>query len=286
MKFKYILEYGAARLAFAVVGALPESAGGTAGRALGRLAGLLIPARSRRAAENLRAAFPEAAPGQIDGWVRGMWRNMGQAAWEFARMPSLTRESYFRNVRVEGLELLQASHAKGKGAVLYAGHITNWEWASLFMAFAGLPIAAVARRMKNPYFDVFLTGVRSAHGVTVISHKNAVREGMRWIKAGKCLGILVDQRITAGGVQVPFFGRPAHTTTMPGLLAMRTGAALHGLSVHREGDRMLMRVHPALDLAPFNGDAAAVAAACTADVERWIRLDPSAWLWMHDRWKP
>ena len=270
----------------AVLGALPERFGRPVGRALGGLVGAVIRSRSRRAADNLRQAFPDAGKDQIAAWVRRMWANLGEAAWEFSRIPSLTREEYYRSVEVEGLELLRASNEKGKGLILFSSHLANWEWTTLFAAYSGFTVGAVARRMKNPTFDAYLTRVRSNNGVTIISHRSAVREGLRWIKEGKLLGILVDQRITAGGVQVPFFGRPAFTTTMPALLAIRTGAALHGVSAHRVGGKFRIRVHPVLDPASVGGDAAALTAAITAQVESWIREDPPLWLWMHDRWKP
>ena len=284
-RFRHFLEYGAARAFFAGMGLFPEGAGRRVGRALGRALGTLVRSRSRRAADNLRAAFPDASDDKIRDWVRRMWENLGEAAWEFSLIPALTSERYFRMVEVEGMPAVRDSFAKGKGVIFFAAHLTNWEWTTLFLSFSGFPMAAVARRMKNPFFDDFLTRVRSRHGITMFSHRSAVREGLRWVKQGKGLGVLVDQRITAGGVQVPFFGRPAFTTTMPALLALRTGAALHGVSVHRAGGKMLIRVHPALDLTPFGEDAAAVTAAQTAQVESWIREDPAMWLWMHNRWK-
>ena len=286
-RFRRFLEYSVARALFAGMGSLPEGLGRPLGRALGRLVGALARSRSRRAADNLRLAFPGESAGRIAAWVRGMWGNVGEAAWEFSLMPSLTPERYFRKVRVEGLDLLRKSYEKGKGVVLYSAHLTNWEWTSPMLSYSGFPIAAVARAMKNSRFDAFLTRVRSSQGVTLFPHRNAVREGLRWLKAGKVLGILVDQRITAGGVEAPFFGRPARTTTMPALLALRTGAAMHGLSAYREeGGVILIRIDPALDPAPFEGDPVRATAAMAADVERWIRRDPSRWLWMHDRWKP
>ena len=285
-RLRYFLESAFARMFLAGLGALPERCGRPVGRALGRLLGAVIRSRSRRAADNLRAAFPEAGEDRIAAWVRRMWTNLGEAAWEFARIPTLTREEYFRSVEVEGLDLLRDSREKGKGIILFASHLTNWEWTTLFAAYSGFSVAAVARRMKNPSFDAFLTRVRSDHGVTIFPHRSAVREGLRWVKEGKVLGILVDQRITAGGVQVPFFGRPAFTTTMPALLAIRTGAALHGVSAHRAGGKIRIRVHPALDSASAGGDAAVLPAEITSQVESWIREDPPLWLWMHDRWKP
>jgi KDO2-lipid IV(A) lauroyltransferase len=264
---------------------VPERIGRPGGRGLGRLVGRLLSRRSRRAADNLRAAFPEAGAAAVQGWVEGMWSNLGEALWEFAQVPRLTPERFSAWVDVDGMEGLRASVEKGKGVILFSGHMANWEWGAFSSAFAGLSIAAVARRMKNPYVNDYLTRIRSSHGVNLFLHKNAVREGMRWVKGGNVLGLLIDQRITAGGTAVTFFGRPAFTTTMPALLAFRTGAAVHGLRSWRESGRLKISITPAMDMDAFNGDAAAATAAMTAELERWIRAAPAYWLWMHDRWK-
>jgi KDO2-lipid IV(A) lauroyltransferase len=102
-------------------------------------------------------------------------------------------------------------------------------------------------------------------------------------------GLLFDQRITAGGLQVPFFGRPAHTTGMPALLALRMECPIVPLRSWRENGRITVEFLPPLEIEP--GPATperveAVTRQLNDMLERWIKERPSQWLWIHNRWKP
>ncbi|MGQ0644614.1 MAG: lysophospholipid acyltransferase family protein [Elusimicrobiota bacterium] len=284
-RFYYLLEYLAARGLFEALKASPSA---LPGRAVGRLAGRVVASRSRRAEENLRAAFPQEDKRTIRRWVGECWANLGEALWEFTRIPALSPEDYFRLVRVEGLERLRASHAAGKGVILFTAHYTNWELTTQFVVFSGFPLAVIARRIKNPYVDAFINRVRAHFNVKVFLHKNAVRESMRWLKQGNVLGLLIDQRITDGGLRTPFFGRPAHTTGLPALLALRQNVPVHPVHVWREDGRLRLRVDPAMDfsgLSAKESDIAEATARMNAVVESWVRENPPLWLWIHDRWK-
>lgn len=207
---------------------------------------------------------------------------------EFAKGPGLSREDFHKRVDVEGMEHLLESHKKGKGVLAFTAHYGNWELNTLAIAFTGVPLAAVARRMKNPYVNDFITRTRSRSNVQVFMHKNAVRDSIRWLKKGNVLGLLIDQRITDGGVTVPFLGRPAYTTTMLALLALRLGSPVHAVHCTREGERVRVRVDPAMDLSkyqPAEADIIRATAEMTAVMESWVRERPPLWLWIHDRWK-
>jgi KDO2-lipid IV(A) lauroyltransferase len=212
---------------------------------------------------------------------------LGEGLWETARLARMTPADYRAAVRVEGLDLLKASHAEGRGVILFTAHYGNWEYAQPLISLAGLPLATIARRMKNPLVDAYVNGIRGRWGGRVIHHKNAARESLRWLKSGGVLGLLFDQRIKNGGFPVPFFGRPALTTGLPALLALRMGAPLHGLRAYREGGTMVIRIDPALrfegETTPDNMEAAT--ATLSAVVEGWVREHPERWLWIHDRWK-
>jgi KDO2-lipid IV(A) lauroyltransferase len=237
----------------------------------------------------MRRAFPGVSEERVEVWVRECWENLGQTLWEFTRLPALSKEDYHDLVRVEGVELLQRSHAVGRGVILFTAHYANWELATPFIPLAGVPLGAIARRMKNPYVNGFVTRTREAKDMRVFLHKNAVRESLRWLKQGNGLGILFDQRITDGGVSVPFFGRPAHTTTLPALLALRLGSPVHPIHCRREGDKLRIQVEPAMDLSRYQTNERDIVRATedmTAVVERWVRECPPLWLWIHDRWKP
>ena len=287
-RFGHRVEYFFARGLLAFLSRLPAFAGKRLGRSLGRAVGRVLSGRSRLAAANMRAAFPDSSEDQIQRWVKECWENLGQAAWEFSRVPRMTKDDYFKMVQLEGIEHLQKSFALGKGVVLFTSHTANWELTTQFLPFLGYPLAVIARRMKNPLVNDLITNLRAAKGIRVFMHKQAVRESLRWLKEGKTLGLLIDQRITDGGVRVPFFGRPAHTTTMPALLALRVGAQVHAVQCRREGDRLRLIVEPAMDLSdcpPGEEGLAKATARMTAVVERWTREQPPLWLWIHDRWK-
>jgi KDO2-lipid IV(A) lauroyltransferase len=287
-RFTYFLEYAAARGLLGALRRLPRRWGVPAGRLLGRLAGRVLSKRSRLAAENMRLAFPQESADRIRRWVRECWEGLGEFVWEFARLPAISRDDYFDAVSVEGLENLRSAHALGKGVLCVAGHIANWEMTTQFISFSGFPLAAVARRMKNPYVNDFVTRIRERHGARVFMHKNAVRESIRWLKDGNVLGVLIDQRITDGGARVPFLGRPAHTTTMPALLALRLGCPVIPIVSWREEGRLRIRVEPAVDLSGLSGkpeDILAATVRLNAVIERWVRERPPSWLWIHNRWK-
>lgn len=288
-RFGYFLEYVAVLVLFGLLNALPDRTGAALGRALGRLLGAVVRSRTRIARSNMRAAFPGTSEETIASWLREMWSNLGQSTWEFTRAAGLSSEDFLKLVQLDGREHLAAARAQGRGVILVSAHFTNWEVNSQAMAIAvGEGLAAIARRLKNPYVNDFVTRRRSSLNTRIFMHKNAVRESIKWLKAGNVVGILVDQRITAGGVQIPFFGRPAHTTILPALLALRLGAPVLPVHTERRDGRLRAVIGPALDFSRYQSNPADVVKA-TADINRvvesWVRETPPHWLWIHDRWK-
>lgn len=287
-RIRFFIEYLGLRFLYGILGRLPYIPGNAIGRAIGRGVGVLSRKRTRVAAANLQAAFPHEKPETIRTWTREVWSELGAGVWEFARLGVLTPEKFDRDVRVIGGEHLRAAHAEGKGVVLFTGHIGNWEYTTWATARAGLPTAVIARRMKNPYVNDWITALRFRSGCQVMMHKNAVRESFRQLSSGGLIGLLFDQRITAGGFQVPFFGRPAHTTGLPALLALRLGCPLLPVRSWREKGRLTVEMNPPLrvEKGPVTPERVeAVTRQMTTVLEGWIRERPTQWLWIHNRWK-
>jgi KDO2-lipid IV(A) lauroyltransferase len=285
----HFLEYLFVRALHAGFRVLPPAIGRPAGALLGRLVGFVASGRTRLAQENLRRAFPDASPAQVGRWARDCWENLGQAVWEFTRLPRLSKEEYFREVDVQGAGILASAVAGGKGVILFTAHYGNWESTTNFFVHAGCRLAVIARRMKNPWVNDFVNGIRARRGANMLMHRNAVRESLRWLKSGGVVGLLIDQRITDGGLQVPFFGRPAHTTGLGAILALRRGSPVLPVHSWREGGRLHVRVDPPLDVSGLEPDSAGVqelTERMTRCVEAWTRERPGHWLWIHDRWKP
>jgi Kdo2-lipid IVA lauroyltransferase/acyltransferase len=90
------------------------------------------------------------------------------------------------------------------------------------------------------------------------------------------------------GIPVPFFGRPAMTTSALGFLALRFDCDVIPLRVERlAGARFRVTVFPPIALAHSgerHADAAALMGQVNAILETWIRDRPEQWLWVHRRW--
>jgi KDO2-lipid IV(A) lauroyltransferase len=113
------------------------------------------------------------------------------------------------------------------------------------------------------------------------------RLALAHVIAGGSLGLLVDQKMN-DGIAVPFFGRPAMTAPAAAQFALRFGLPLVPIRVQRLGPaRVRLICEPALEV-PLSGnrqaDVLALATAMNATVERWVRAEPGAWLWLHKRW--
>lgn len=288
-RFRYRLESLGVLGLVRALGVMPPVLGRRIGAALGTALGVVAGKRRQRAEENMRLAFPEVGDSHRAAWARDFWPQLGCAAWEFARLARLSPEEYLASVDVRGLDGVIASASAGKGVLLFTAHIGNWEYTTPFLSLAGLRLAVIARRIKNPFVDDLVTRVRARFNTRVILHREAVRESLRWLRSGGVLGLLFDQRITEGGLSVPFFGRPARTTGLPALLALRVGCPVHPVHSYRENGRLIIECAPALDIAPgppTEDNLRSVMGQMTKVVEGWIRRHPSQWLWIHNRWKP
>src|SRR5215472_5225661 len=95
--------------------------------------------------ENLKAAFPEKSPEEIEKILAGVWDNLGRVGAEFAHIDHVwdyNEDSPDPQGRIEiperTDELFRRLRTDGKPALVFASHLANWELPAL---------AAVAHRL-------------------------------------------------------------------------------------------------------------------------------------------
>ncbi|MEP6921948.1 MAG: lysophospholipid acyltransferase family protein [bacterium] len=290
-KLKTTLEYVVARAALSTLGALPRPMSIASGRAIGRLAYLLGGRLRRTAIRNLELAFPELEPDEKKRLLRGCFDSLGRQLGEFSQLARVTPEELQRIVDCEGLEHLQAAQARGRGVILFTGHLGAWELSSFALSALGRPLSFMVRRIDNPRIEEMVNAVRTRFGNQTID-KNAVsRAALRHLNEGGTLGLLPDVNMLAReGVFVDFFGTPASTTSMPAKLALRTGAAVVPIYVpwDAERQRFVMRIESPLVVEQTGNDEVDVIQLTSqfmSSIESIVRRYPEQWLWIHKRWK-
>ncbi|MDR2213371.1 MAG: lysophospholipid acyltransferase family protein [Pseudomonadales bacterium] len=189
--------------------------------------------------------------------------------------------------RVEGLELLRAALAQGKGVVVAGPHLGNWELLGLYLSAAGLgPSRQLFQPPGDPRLGKLIYDARSRGGAHMVpTDKQGVALLLRALKAGEIVGILPDQvPPMESGEFAPFFGKPALTMTLLTRLQQKTGArVLCGAAWRSEGGFVIEFSEP--DPAIYAADPQAALWGLNASVEVMARKNPEQYQWEYKRFK-
>ena len=284
--FAHRLQGWGAALSFGAFGLLPLDRASALGGALARRIGPSL-AISERARRNLRRAFPGFQEIEIERIVTDMWDNLGRVAAEY---PHLREIRVFRaggRVETHGFEHMDRAVAAGRRMIIFSGHIANWEIGLLAAVQYGISVAQIYRAANNPLVDRMITRFRGDAGELIPKGTVAARRAIAVLRRGAHLTMLADQKMN-DGIAVPFFGRPAMTTSALASLALRFECDLLPARVERLGGaRFRLTVFPPLPLlrsGDHHADVATLMARVNAILEDWVRDRPEQWFWLHRRW--
>ena len=261
-----------------------------AGRFLGRGFYYLMPGRRAITLDNLRHAFPGKTEDELRTVARGAFENFGIAMSEFLCFSKIGQPDLRRLMNYDENRAHFQAIAAGSGLVYLSGHFGNWELSGAGSAcLAGVQYLVVVKTQANRLVDRVVTGLRCGFGNSVVPMERAIRESMTALRNGGVVALAPDQSATRESDFIPFFGRDVATFRGPAAFALRAGVPMKmGFTVRRADytyDFILEEV-PTSDL---NGATEENVRELTRRhvslLERYIRLHPDHWLWMHRRWK-
>jgi KDO2-lipid IV(A) lauroyltransferase len=283
-------EYAAVWVVLKGLGVLPRPVARSFAAGVARILYALRPKLRRTAQVNLKIAFPEWSDTQRDHVIRGMVRNLGWMAAEFARMPKYSKENIEEIVVLDGHENFLEGQKRGKGVLYLTGHIGAWELSSFAHAVYGFPLHYMARRIDNRRIDALVNGYRCLSGNRPMFKNESARVMLKILREAGTIGILADQNTMPGeAVFVDFFGKAASTTTGIARVALHTDAAVvPGYAVWDEGiGKYRLRFASPVELirtGDLERDVLANTQKFTTVIEEIIRKYPEQWVWVHGRW--
>ena len=285
------VEYAAVWAILKMLGALPRAVARSFAALVAGVLYAMLP-RLRRTAEcNLGLAFPEWGEARRRGVLRGMVRNLGWMAAEFARLPRYTRENIEDVVILDGHENFLEGQRRGKGVLYLTGHIGAWELSSFAHALYGFPLHYMARPLDNARVDALVNRYRCLSGNQPIFKNESARALLKILKEAGTVGILADQNtMPEEGAFVDFFGKAACTTTGIARLALHTDAAVvPGYATWDSAiGKYRLRFEPAVELVrtgETERDIFVNTQKFAKVIEEIIRKYPEQWVWVHARWK-
>ena len=260
------------------------------GGCIARVLGPLLPA-SRVADANLRRALPRLDGRERACIVRAVWENLGRTCAELPHLATLRRTGSGSGWELGGGEHIARHRETGAPAMFFSGHFGNWEMVLPIASQLGLSVCGIYRPPSSRRVALLLDRLRRralGPGVSMFPKgARGARLALRHLQQGGSLGLLADQKMN-DGIDVPFFGQPAMTAPALAQLALRFGLPIVPVRVVRLGAARFRMVCEAPLEVPLTGrrdaDVRAITVAVNATLERWIREDPAAWLWLHRRW--
>lgn len=263
--------------------------------AVARTVGPWLP-ENRIGRDNLRAAFPEKSPQEIDAILRGVWDNLGRVTAEFAHLDRLWDwdpahpDRWGRIVITrQQIDRYMTLANDGKPALVFAAHLANWEVPAICAATYRMESAVLYRRPNNARLDRWLHETREASmGELIATGLDAPMKIAKALERGAHVGILVDQYYVRG-VDVTFFGRRTKANPLIARLARHYDCPIFGTRVvrlpgHRLQPDLTEEIKPARD-AEGKVDVEKTMQIVTDVVEAWVREHPEQWLWLHRRWR-
>jgi len=207
------------------------------------------------------------------------------SSFSFTALPIKRRSPL---VEFENLDVLKDATDQGKGVVLLMAHMGPWEAISCFpqhLADYGVTakLGAIYRPLKNDYIEKWYQFQRKNQGMELFKRKAGLLEVFKFIKKGGILALLADQRVSNGELS-EFFGKPALTSPLVGLISKKLSASVVSLTLKYDGT---CRLKAKFRLVDFEGceTREEYAKITNQELEKVLSYDVNSGFWFHNRFK-
>jgi KDO2-lipid IV(A) lauroyltransferase len=265
-------------------GRLPLAVARRATRTLAPLMQRLMGRRRAIVERNLSLCFSKASKAERDALCRAHFRQLAEGLAETAVAwcrPGVLDERFGE---VSGLEHVHAARKDGSGVLMLTGHATCIELGARLVGEAVVS-TGIYRPLRQPVLEAFQNRGRCRYAKAMIPRDN-VRAMVRHLRTGGVLWYAPDQDFgPSRSAFAPFFG--IQTATATGLLDLaRLGRAkvVPMYPLKQPDGRVIVHFEAAWEDFP-SGQAEQDLARFNAFLERYIKLNPPQYWWLHRRFK-
>lgn len=267
-----------------LVGLLPLSFARKLGALLASSSWVFTDRNLRTTLQNLALCYPNMPEDERKQMAKKSVRHTGMLAAEIFVIMRKSQEWINRKVvAVEGEDLLKSELAKGKGLMIMAPHVGNWEFLGQMLLPYG-ELTVLYQPPKYPYLEPIIKGSRERSGMlTVPTSPKGLVLLLKSLKSGGMTAILPDQNPAWGsGTFVPFFGRPAYTMTMAHGMIRRTESSVLFLVAERVKGGFVVHVRKAPE-GIYSENLEESLKALNQGVEECIAICPEQNQWEYKR---
>lgn len=216
---------------------LPDSAIRSLARATARFECAFSSKRRKAVESNLTwiagsGRLPENRSLELGRTARAIFENYHRFVLEYLAQRSLDSRALETRFRFQGMELLYAALSRGRGAVVAAPHVGNWELAGIAMARLGYLVHVVTGVQFHAGLTAAARALKDRERILVSTPHEGFRPLLRTLRRGGIVVLLADGDVFVRSLHTEFFGRRVPIPVGPALLARRARAPM--LFAHAE----------------------------------------------------
>lgn len=269
---------------------------------LARLAFWFRPRERRVAEKNLARSFPDIDAPERDRLLRESTVAVGLNLFDtlaagrlLGRGGSVVEEPGPTSGQPRVGDVLADLAAAGNGVFILTGHLGCWEllggWLAGEVQARGLKgLGVVTGTVRNRPVNEILQDRRRRLGMTVLPRQDGAGPLLRYLRDGGIVAVLLDQNTQVQNLDIPFFGEPVPTPAGLARLALSYGIPVLPVVIARDRrhNRHVVRHRPPLVVKAGPADDENMRkflTLCNAELEHFIRRNPTEWVWFHNRWR-
>jgi len=260
--------------------------GGVLGRSIGPLF------RSKKIIkQNIKTGLGEIDEQKESEIINSMWSNIGRTFAEYVFLKDFKfNKINFNHMKINGANYLDEIKKNNEPVIFYSAHFANFELMAMEIDKAGIKCAAIYRPLNNFFLNPLMEYLRIKYicPIQIPKGRIGMREIINKVKNNYSIALMVDQRVSEAPRSL-FFGKPAHTTTIPAQLALKYNCKLVPISLKRkEGSDFEMTIHEPYQIEKTGNneeDSKNITLKINQIIEKMIIKNPKQWIWSHNRWK-
>ncbi len=241
--------------------------------------------------ENITTIFPHKTEKEKKVIERKFYRHLSDYFFETIKALTISDDELRRRMVIRNPELAEQVMKQGKSVYLYAAHLGNWEWFTVFpLVFSKeFEIRTFYQPQANNFANYISTEVRTRRDITAIESQRGFRYTAQCVRSGKVgFTLIIGDQCPHHGAQkmwLPFCGKDTPFLVGPEHIARKLDIALFYPSFvsYRRGyyEVELKLISDAPASLPEKESTARFASFIEDDLQRF----PHLWLLSHRRWK-
>jgi len=259
---------------------------------LGKIAYNIVSDAREKTIVNLGFAYSgQKSAREVLDMSKEVFKMLGRNGGEILRAMKVKNLDDLDKVLVtHGYENFEHARDKGKGVIFLTCHLGAFDLQITNMALRGLKPSIIGTPLKDERLNDLLFNYRNAYGAVAVERGRETLRLFKTLKQAGSVAILIDQDTKVKSRFVKFFGAPAATPVGAAILAIKTGAAIVPTYVYLDETDWKQHMYilpeiPTIITGDEEKDMIENTQVYTKFIEDTIRMYPTQWVWMHERWK-